>query len=136
MSEVTRESRGTAGISRRRLIQGGAGVTAGSIATVALPAKAWAGGATSDDDDHLPYAIPWLDRLLHHNQVPSLNGPPTELSHVFHFEGTVGRALFTGQGTTGDGKTLYIGQGTDYGFASGKYLGANGDTYDASFAHI
>lgn len=68
--------------------------------------------------------------------MPAPGGPPTELSHLFHFTGRIGRALFTGQGKTGDGRTLYIGKGTDYGFSVGTYLAANGDTYQAAFAHI
>lgn len=127
-----------AGISRRRLLTQGAGLGVAGMAAGAagLPAAARAAGATSVFDDHLPYAIPWLDQNLHHNQVPTPGGPPTELSHLFHFQGTVGRALFSGEGTTRDGRTLYIGKGTDYGFSSGHHLAANGEIYRGSYAHI
>lgn len=123
-------------VSRRRLIAGGvaaAGVLAGSVA---LPGTASAIGATSMPESHPPYPIPWLDPNLHHNQVPKAGGPATELSQIYHFKGQVGRALFAGSGTTNDGETLYIGQGTDFGFSIGTYLSANGDAFQAAFAHI
>lgn len=127
---------GSSAFTRRRLIAGGiagAGVLAGAVA---LPGTASAVGATSTPDSHPPYPIPWLDPNLHHNQVPMAGGPATELSHIYHFKGQVGRALFTGSGTTNDGTTLYIGKGTDFGFSVGTYLSANGDAFQAAFAHI
>lgn len=122
--------------TRRRLIAGGL-VTAGALAgSLASPGTASAVGATSTPESHPPYPIPWLDPNLHHNQVPVAGGPPTELSHIYHFKGKVGRALLTGSGTTHDGKTLYIGKGTDFGFSVGTYLSANGDAFQAAYAHI
>lgn len=126
------------GSSRRRFLGRGLGLVAASTvaSTFGLPGAAYAAGATAPPDDTSPYPIPWLDPNLHHNQVPTPGGPPTELSHIFHFKGQVGRALFTGEGKTGDGKTLYIGKGTDYGYSSGTYLTANGDARVGAFGHI
>lgn len=119
--------------SRRRFLQIGLGAAAAGGAALALPGVARAAGAT---DNFQPYPIPWLDANLHHNQVPMPGGPPAELSHIYHFTGQVGRALFTGEGTTGDGKKLYIGPGTDYGYMNGTYLAANGDPQVGTFAHL
>jgi len=95
------------------------------------PQPAAAAGAT---DDSAPYPIPWLDKNLHHNQVPP-PGVPTELAHIYHFKGQVGRALFKGQGQTNSGETLYIGQGTDYSYLRGDYIVASGDTRSGIFSH-
>lgn len=119
--------------SRRGFLKLGAAAAAVGGGALALPRAAHAAGAT---DDFQPYPVPWLDKNLHHNQVPKAGGPPTELSHIYHFKGQVGRALFTGQGTTGDGKTLYIGMGTDYGYMNGTFLAANGDPQLGTFTHI
>lgn len=104
--------------------------------SIARPARAYADGATTDPAARPPYPIPWLDKNLHHNQVPRHGGPPTELSHIYNFRGKVARALFDGQGTTGDGSTLYIGKGTDYGVSIGSYIAADGNVYQAAFGHI
>ncbi len=63
-------------------------------------------------------------------------GGPTELSHIFHFKGGVGRALMEGQGKSGNGQTLYIGKGTDSGYTHGSYLPANGEENFGAFTHI
>lgn len=120
--------------TRRNVLRAGVGVAAAGAAALWLPEKTQAmAGAT---DNFQPYPIPWLDRNLHHNQVPMPDGEPTELSHIFHFRGAVGRALFKGEGKTGDGQTLYIGRGTDYGFMKGEYLPADGDANFGTFSHI
>ncbi len=119
--------------SRRRFLKWGAGTVALGGGILALPGTAAAAGAT---DDFQPYPIPWLDQNLHHNQVPEPGGPPTELSHIYHFQGQVGRALLTGEGTTGDGRTLYIGKGTDYGYMDGTFLSASGTEKLGTFSHL
>ena len=90
-------------------------------------------GATGNFD---PFPIPWLDHNLHHNQIPTPDGGPTELSHIYHFKGQVGRALLSGRGQTPDGTTLTIGKGTDFGYMRGEYLTGNGDTQFGTFVHI
>ena len=93
-------------------------------------------GGVGATGNFAPFPIPWLDQNLHHNQVPTPDGGPTELSHIYHFKGQVGRALLTGRGQTPDGKTFTIGKGTDFGYMRGEYLTANGDTQFGTFAHI
>lgn len=117
-------------------MRAGAGVLAAGAAATLLPRQAGATAGATDNFD--PYPIPWLDKNLHHNQVPMPGGGggPTELSHIFHFTGGVGRTLMEGQGQSGDGQTLYIGQGTDYGYTRGSYLPANGDANFGAFTHI
>jgi hypothetical protein len=93
-------------------------------------------GGVGATGNFAPFPIPWLDQNLHHNQVPTPNGGPTELSHIYHFKGQVGRALLSGSGQTPDGKTFTFGKGTDFGYMRGEYLTANGDTQFGTFAHI
>ena len=93
-------------------------------------------GGVGATGNFAPFPIPWLDHNLHHNQIPTPDGGPTELSHIFHFKGQVGRALLTGQGQAADGQTLTIGKGTDFGFMRGEYLTGNGDTQFGTFVHI
>lgn len=110
--------RAGSGYRRRNLLRTGMGVAAFVAAASLLPKTeiARAAGAT---DDVEPFPIPWFDMNLHHNQVPQPGGP-AEVSHIFHFKGLVGRALFTGQGQAADGSTVYIGKGTDDGFTLGQ----------------
>lgn len=119
--------------TRRRFLQVG---VAGAATLGAVPLM---GHLTADAagavDNVEPYPIPWLDKNLHHNQVPVPGGPPTELSHIYHFKGQVGRALFRGQGLTNRGETLYIGQGTDYGYMHGAYIAPGGDTQHGLYSH-
>jgi len=129
-SDITRAITGR---SRRGFLRAGAaGAAALSTAPLWAPQDAAAAGAT---DDITPYPIPWLDKNLHHNQVPTPDGPSTELAHIYHFAGQVGRALFTGQGQTNTGETLYIGVGTDYGYMRGAYLVGSGDTQHGLYSH-
>ena len=126
--------------TRRQFLRAGAGLAAAGAAAAWLPTRVPGGvrraaadaGATGNFE---PYPIPWLDMNLHHNQVPEAGGPPTELSHIFNFKGQVGRALLEGKGTASDGRTLYIGKGTDFGYMQGEYLPANGDARFGIFTH-
>ena len=121
------------GHTRRGFLQAGAaGAAALSTAPLWTPTAAVAAGAV---DNVEPYPIPWLDKNLHHNQVPMPGGPPTELSHIYHFKGQVGRALFRGKGLTNSGETLYIGQGTDYGYMHGAYIAPGGDMQIGLYSH-
>ncbi|SDY05755.1 hypothetical protein SAMN05661080_02180 [Modestobacter sp. DSM 44400] len=123
-----------AGTRRHCFTMGAAAAVVGGAGAVLRSARpALAAGAT---DDFQPYPIPWLDKNLHYNQIPMPDGPPTELSHIYHSKGQVGRALFTGEGTTGDGKTPYIGQGTDYGYLDGTFIPASGEPQLGTFTHI
>jgi hypothetical protein len=97
------------------------------------PPTAGGVGATGNFD---PFPIPWLDQNLHHNQLPTPDGKPTEISHIYHFKGQVGRALLTGQGQAADGTPLTFGRGTDFGYMRGEYLSGNGDTLFGTFVHI
>jgi hypothetical protein len=120
--------------TRRQFLKGAVGAGALGAAAVILPRPAFAEAGATDNFD--PYPIPWLDMNLHHNQVPEPGGGPTELSHIYNFKGAVGRTLLSGEGQSGDGRTLYIGKGTDYGYMSGEYLPANGEANFGSFTHI
>ncbi len=105
----------------------------GAMATMVPMKSALAAGAT---DDFEPYPIPWLDANMHHNQVPTQGGKPVDLSHIWHFKGQIGRALLEGSGITGDGQTLYIGSGTDYGYSQGNFITASGRVQAATFSHV
>lgn len=126
--------------TRRQFLRAGAGLAAAGAAAAWLPAGVPGGvrraaadaGAT---DNFQPYPIPWLDDNLHHNQVPEPGAAPVDLSHIFNFKGQVGRALLEGKGTASDGRTLYIGKGTDFGYMHGEYLPANGDAQFGIFTH-
>jgi hypothetical protein len=101
------------------------------------PQVEWRGDATGAGatGNIAPYPIPWLDKNLHHNQVPTPDGPPAELAHIYHFAGQIGRAIFVGQGQTSTGEVLYIGTGTDYSFLRGAYIVASGATQRGLFSH-
>lgn len=138
--EMNEERKDDRSSTRRQFLRAGAGLAAAGVAAAWLPAGAPGGvrraaadaGAT---DNFEPYPIPWLDMNLHHNQVPEAGAPPVDLSHIFNFKGQVGRALLTGKGTASDGRTLYIGKGTDFGYMQGEYLPANGDAQFGIFTH-
>lgn len=134
MASTDRHGSGS-GYRRRNFLRTGVGAAALGAAASLLPKTeiARAAGAT---DDIEPFPIPWLDMNLHHNQVPQPGGGPTEVSHIFHFKGLVGRALLTGQGQAADGSTVYIGKGTDYGFTQGEYITASGDKKFGIFTHV
>lgn len=121
--------------TRRQFLRVGAG-----LAAAWLPAEVPGGvrRATADAGavgNFESYPIPWLDDNLHHNQVPEAGAPPVDLSHIFNFKGQIGRALLAGKGTASDGRTLYIGEGTDFGYMQGEYLPANGDAQFGIFTH-
>jgi len=126
--------------TRRQFLRVGAGLAAVGAAAAWLPAEVPGGvrRATADAGavgNFEPYPIPWLDDNLHHNQVPEAGAPPVDLSHIFNFKGQIGRALLAGKGTASDGRTLYIGEGTDFGYMQGEYLPANGDAQFGIFTH-
>lgn len=138
--ETKKATNGELSSTRRQFLRAGAGLAAAGAAAAWLPVGVPGGvrraaadaGAT---DNFQPYPIPWLDDNLHHNQVPEPDAPSVELSHIFNFKGRVGRALLTGKGTASDGRTLYIGKGTDFGYMQGEYLPANGDAQFGIFTH-
>jgi len=78
---------------------------------------------------------PGWTRTCTTTKVPTPDGPPTELAHIYHFAGQVGRALFMGQGRTNTGETLYIGVGTDYGYMRGAYIVGSGATQHGLYSH-
>ncbi len=121
------------GRTRRAFLQ--AGVASAAALGGAPLWQSHAVAAAGATDDIAPYPIPWLDKNRHHNQVPTAGGPPTELAHIYHFNGQVGRALFRGQGQTNRGETLYIGLGTDYSYLRGAYITASGDMQVGLFSH-
>ena len=48
----------------------------------------------------------------------------------------LGRALLSGSGKTGEGQTLYIGKGIDFGYMQGEYITASGRKQFGAFAHL
>jgi hypothetical protein len=122
--------------TRRGFLRTGVGAAALGAAAAWPPGaeRAAAAGAT---DDAEPYPIPWLDTILHHNQVPRPGGGPTELSHIYHFKGQVGRAVIArGAGRTNRGEPLLIGAGTDYSYIQGEYVTASGAQALGTFSHL
>src|SRR5215471_11890430 len=81
-----------------------------------------------------PYPIPWLDKNGSHNQPA---GPQLEPSHIYHFNGQVGRcADFVGMGTDNKGNRIAFGTPTtDYGFMEGEYF-AGRTAQSGAFTHI
>ncbi|HZZ00108.1 MAG TPA: hypothetical protein VFE36_11085 [Candidatus Baltobacteraceae bacterium] len=81
-----------------------------------------------------PYPIPWLDKNGSHNQPA---GPNTELSHIYHFSGSVARCSgFVGMGTDNKGNRIPFGSPTtDFGWMTGVYWAAR-KPQQGSFVHI
>jgi len=127
--------------TKRQFLGTGAGLIAAGGATLLTPARATNQAAqepTGATDDFQPFPIPWLDKNLHHNQIPPAPGSlQYEPSHIYNFMGDVGRApALQGQGQTNDGRTLYFSTGTDYGYMRGRYISASGDMKLGVFTHI
>lgn len=81
-----------------------------------------------------PYPIPWIDKNGSHNQPA---GPNVELSHIYHFTGSVARCSgFTGMGTDNAGNRIPFGSPTtDFGWMTGEYWAAR-KPQQGSFVHI
>lgn len=127
--------------TKRQFLGTGAGLLAAGGASLLAPARAMAQGSQAPfgaTDDFQPYPIPWLNKNLHHNQTPPTPGSlQYEPSHIFNFNGDVGRApALQGQGQANDGRTLYFSAGTDYGYMQGQYITASGDMKLGVFTHI
>jgi hypothetical protein len=127
-------------ISRAQLLQ----VAALTGATLASPIRASALPPLEEEEAPLrsrayngstdPYPIPWLDKNGSHNQPAA---PNLELSHIYHFKGSVGRCSgFVGMGTDNGGNRIAFGSPTtDFGYMTGEYWAAR-RPQQGSFAHI
>ena len=117
------------GLTRRQFIGTSAAATAG-----ALTAPAWLPAlVAADANDPTPIPQTVFPGAPFHVQLPGTGEPIS----ITNFEGVVGVAAVGGQGTATNpatGATERLNFDVDNRFMKGRYVGASGQTYHATFA--